>query len=224
MGCPIDIVVSKGAGSSLLTKPMRMKSIIEAASGYFEGKNRVDSLIADIGNWEAGAVTIHGRSCQQHYSNLADWDYIYQCARKAPEYLQVFGNGDVFSRVDWNKHTLDFTEIKEQRRWDISSGERLNILKDYVRSGLEHWGSDTKGVETTRHFLLEWLGYTCRYVPVGLLDVIPDGSTCAPKHKSYMSFNLHQTEQICIPLYFKDKSYMICTGSSCELFGTYEKV
>jgi hypothetical protein len=29
------------------------------------------------------------------------------------------------------------------------------------------------GVETTRHFLLEWLSYTCRYIPVGLLDVIP---------------------------------------------------
>lgn len=29
------------------------------------------------------------------------------------------------------------------------------------------------GVETTRHFLLEWLSYTFRYVPVGLLDVIP---------------------------------------------------
>lgn len=33
MGCPIDIVVSKGAGSALLTKPMRMKSIVEVASG-----------------------------------------------------------------------------------------------------------------------------------------------------------------------------------------------
>lgn len=29
------------------------------------------------------------------------------------------------------------------------------------------------GVETTRHFMLEWLSYTYRYVPVGLLDVIP---------------------------------------------------
>lgn len=33
MGCPIDIVVNKGAGSALLTKPMRMKSVIQAASG-----------------------------------------------------------------------------------------------------------------------------------------------------------------------------------------------
>lgn len=33
MGCPIDIVVNKGAGSCLLTKPMRMKSIIGATSG-----------------------------------------------------------------------------------------------------------------------------------------------------------------------------------------------
>ncbi|XP_020538784.1 tRNA-dihydrouridine(47) synthase [NAD(P)(+)]-like isoform X2 [Jatropha curcas] len=205
MGCPIDIVVNKGAGSSLLTKPMRMKNVIEAASGtvdrpitvkvrtgFFEGKNRIDSLIADIGNWGANAVTVHGRTRQQRYSKLADWDYIYQCARKAPESLQVLGNGDIFSYTDWNNHKSDcpdlsssmiargalikpwiFTEIKEQRHWDITSGERLDILKDYVHFGLEHWGSDAKGVETTRNFLLEWLSYTCRYIPVGLLDVIP---------------------------------------------------
>ncbi|KAI3446213.1 hypothetical protein Pfo_002878 [Paulownia fortunei] len=205
MGCPIDIVVNKGAGSALLTKPMRMKSVVEATSravdtavtikvrtGYFEGKNRIDSLIPDIGNWGASAVTIHGRTRQQRYSKLADWEYIYQCAQAAPSNLQVLGNGDVFSYLDWNSHKSDcpelsscmiargalikpwiFTEIKEQRHWDISSGERLNILKDYVCFGLEHWGSDSKGVETTRHFLLEWLSYTCRYIPVGLLDVIP---------------------------------------------------
>ncbi|XP_065002675.1 tRNA-dihydrouridine(47) synthase [NAD(P)(+)]-like [Musa acuminata AAA Group] len=205
MGCPIDIVVNKQAGSALLTKPLRMKNIIQAASstlskpltvkvrtGYFEGRNRIDSLVSDISNWGAGALTIHGRSRQQRYSKLADWDYIYECAKKAPESLQVLGNGDIFSYTDWIKHTLDcpklstcmiargalikpwiFTEIKEQRHWDISSGERFNILKDFVRFGLQHWGSDTKGVETTRHFLLEWLSYTYRYIPLGLLDVVP---------------------------------------------------
>ncbi|KAJ3679837.1 hypothetical protein LUZ60_016115 [Juncus effusus] len=205
MGCPIDLVCNKGAGSALLTKPMRMKGVIQAASavldkpltvkvrtGYFEGRNKIDSIVKDIHSWGASALTIHGRSRQQRYSKSADWDYIYKCAQNAPEGLSLIGNGDVCSFEDFNLHAsrcarLDtymiargalikpwlFTEIKEQRHWDISSAERFDILKDYVRFGLHHWGSDSKGVETTRHFLLEWLSYTYRYVPVGLLDVVP---------------------------------------------------
>jgi tRNA-dihydrouridine synthase 3 len=64
-----------------------------------------------MGNWGASAVTIHGRSRQQRYSKLADWEYVYQCARKAPDSLQVLGNGDVFSYVDWNKHKAECSEL-----------------------------------------------------------------------------------------------------------------
>jgi tRNA-dihydrouridine synthase 3 len=43
----------------------------------------------------------------------------------------------------------------------------------FVNYGLEHWGSDDKGVCSTRRFLLEWLSFQHRYIPVGLLDVLP---------------------------------------------------
>ena len=37
-----------------------------------------------------------------------------------------------------------FTEIKEQRHWDISSHERFELLRSFCNYGLEHWGSDTQ--------------------------------------------------------------------------------
>lgn len=72
----------------------------QVRTAFFEGKNRIDLLIADIWNWGATAVTIHGRSRQQRYSKSADWDYIYGCTKNASTNLQVIGNGDVYSYLE----------------------------------------------------------------------------------------------------------------------------
>jgi tRNA-dihydrouridine synthase 3 len=107
--------------------------------------------------------------------------------------LPLIGNGDILSYSDYEEKVLAHPnlsktamlgrgalikpwlpqEIKEKRNWDISASERLDFLKTYVRYGLEHWGSDQQGVNNTRRFLLEWLSFLHRYVPVGLLEVLP---------------------------------------------------
>ncbi len=43
----------------------------------------------------------------------------------------------------------------------------------YAEFGLDHWGADTKGVNTTRRFLCEAISFQHRYVPIGLLERMP---------------------------------------------------
>jgi len=208
-GCPIDLVCSKGAGSSLLTKLEKLEQVVRAGSrsiacpftfkvrkGYHDNHDIAHTFLPKAAEWGAAAVTLHGRTRQQRYSRRADWDYIQRCsAAVAPSGLQLIGNGDVYSYAEYRER-MDaagpdgglatcmiaraalikpwiFTELKEQREWDISAGERLDLLKKFCSAGLEHWGSDSKGVETTRRFLLEWLSFLHRYIPIGLLERLP---------------------------------------------------
>ncbi|KAF8055999.1 tRNA-dihydrouridine(47) synthase [NAD(P)(+)] [Scenedesmus sp. PABB004] len=182
----LEEVVRATAG--VLSRPV----IVKIRKGYADDADVAHELIPRIAAWGAAAVTLHGRSRQQRYSRAADWDYIRRCAGVAAGAgVPLVGNGDVFSYAEWADRLGSsgvatamigraalikpwiFTEIREQRLWDISAGERLELLKTFVGHGLEHWGSDARGVEATRSFLLEWLSFTHRYIPVGLLEVVP---------------------------------------------------
>ncbi|VDK85425.1 unnamed protein product [Litomosoides sigmodontis] len=135
-------------------------------------------------------ITLHPRSKAQRYTKLADWSYTRQCS-EASQNLPFWACGDVLSYTDYHEkletYPVDgvmigrgalmkpwiFTEIQERRHWDISATERLDCVQKFVNYGLEHWGSDDEGVEKTRRFLLEWLSFAHRYIPVGLLEVVP---------------------------------------------------
>lgn len=101
------------------------------------------------------------------------------------------GNGDILSHIDYNEHMSSanvdgcmiargalikpwiFEEIASNQYLDKSASERLGYIEQFVRNGLEYWGSDEVGVGTTRRFLLEWLSFSCRYVPLGILEHLP---------------------------------------------------
>ncbi|XP_042743488.1 tRNA-dihydrouridine(47) synthase [NAD(P)(+)]-like isoform X2 [Lagopus leucura] len=190
VGCPIDLVYKKGGGCALMTRSNKFEQIVRGMNsvldvpltvkirtGVQEKMNVAHKIIPKIREWGASMVTLHGRSREQRYTRVADWDYIAECAKIASP-MPLFGNGDILSYEDADQAMQTgvsgimiargalikpwlFTEIKEQRHWDISSSERFDILKDFTNYGLEHWGSDMQGVEKTRKFLLEWLSFLC---------------------------------------------------------------
>jgi len=200
IGCPIDMVFRKGAGSALLGRTAQLESIVRGVAsvsklpvtiklrtGLSTNKPTIhENIIPNAHLWGADAITVHGRTRAQRYLREADWGYIKQCADIAQ--VPLVGNGDIYSfteAIDYLENSKVsslmlargaiikpwiFTEIKEKRHWDISSHERFEMLKNFVGHGLYHWGSDTRGVFNTRYFLLNWLSFLCRYTPVGVLE------------------------------------------------------
>ncbi|KAF6198090.1 hypothetical protein GE061_007837 [Apolygus lucorum] len=202
LGCPIDELYRQGVGSGMLQRPRLLKHTATSLNYLLDipytFKVRMGCkkpVVHNYMSWmkESGLsmITVHGRSREQRYTRNADWEYIEDCAKRASP-VPIFGNGDILSYQDYDRVRTQcptvqgvmigrgalmkpwlFQEIKERRIMDPTSSERLDMLKKFVHYGLDHWGSDNRGVENTRRFLLEWLSFLHRYVPSGLLTKPP---------------------------------------------------
>jgi len=174
LGCPIDGVYSKGAGSGLMQRRNPLEQSIRSLSqlldipftvkmrtGVYGNQPIAHQLVKQCHEWGVSMVTVHGRSREQRYTKLSDWDYITKCVQAADP-MPLFGNGDILSFEDYEAHVASsgvagvmigrgalikpwiFTEIKERRHWDISSSERFQYMRNFANYGLEHWGSDSQ--------------------------------------------------------------------------------
>ncbi|XP_068150685.1 tRNA-dihydrouridine(47) synthase [NAD(P)(+)]-like [Drosophila tropicalis] len=172
---------------------------VKMRTGIYADKSVAHELLPLVEEWGAAAVTLHGRSREQRYTKHANWEYIEECASKAMS-IPVIGNGDILSYEDYVErrqiapHVSSvmigrgalikpwiFQEIKEKRAWSPSSSQRFELLQKYCNYGLEHWGSDTKGVENTRRFLLEWQSFLYRYIPEEVQQTPPQKINSRPQ-------------------------------------------
>lgn len=110
-GCPVNKVVSKNGGSSLLKDCPLLASvareIVKAISVPVTAKIRIGwdhqhinavevcRLLEDQG---IAAIAVHGRTRAQGYSGDADWDVIAACAEAVS--VPVIGNGDIRNGQD----------------------------------------------------------------------------------------------------------------------------
>jgi tRNA-dihydrouridine synthase B len=112
-GCPVNKVVAKNGGSSLL-KDCPLLADVAAKVAQAVGNQLPVTAKIRIG-WDArsinavtvcrlleeaglAAITVHGRTRAQGYSGEADWAVIDACARAVT--IPVIGNGDVQSPAD----------------------------------------------------------------------------------------------------------------------------
>ncbi|MEM6911412.1 MAG: tRNA dihydrouridine synthase DusB [Verrucomicrobiota bacterium] len=124
-GCPVNKVVAKNGGSSLLRDCPLLTSVAEEIVRAVEPTGIPVTAKIRIG-WDSQsinapqvvgllegcgiqAVTIHGRTRAQGYSGEADWEVIGDCAELAR--IPIIGNGDLRSGHDVQRR-LQETKVR----------------------------------------------------------------------------------------------------------------
>ena len=105
MGCPVPKISKHNAGCSLMREPAHAASVIEAMTravripvtvkmraGWNDASRNAPELARRVQDAGAAAVTIHGRTAEQSYKGLADWDLVAQVAGGLE--IPVLGSGD----------------------------------------------------------------------------------------------------------------------------------
>jgi tRNA-dihydrouridine synthase 3 len=166
-------------GIAALTLHGRSRQQRYTRSADWEYIAKISTLIKDIKEKQNEASDTVRESDARNMANGADGKVYF------------VGNGDCYSHIDYTDHIKNagvdtvmvargalmkpwiFEEIEQNQYLDKSASQRLEYIEKFCKYGMEVWGSDEMGIGTTRRFLLEWLSFSCRYVPLGILEMLP---------------------------------------------------
>lgn len=108
LGCPVPKIVSKGGGSMLLREPSTAEQIfrsvvksvkripvtVKMRLGFSDASGQEAAAIARIAqDCGVDAIAVHGRTREQGYTGIADYEAIGRVKRAVT--IPVIGNGDV---------------------------------------------------------------------------------------------------------------------------------
>jgi tRNA-dihydrouridine synthase 3 len=194
-GCPIREITGRGLGASLLRRATRLGHLVAALreavrvpvtvklrTGWKEDPEHLSKLAHLCEDAGASALTIHGRSREQHYDRAADWALIGRIA--AERTIPVVGNGDILTHYEArDRRALSgvssvmiargalikpwiFRELAEGRSFFPTPEERIGILFKLVAYMKDHFGADERGARRIMQFLPWHFSFFCRYRPL----------------------------------------------------------
>ena len=105
MGCPVNKIAKHNAGCSLMKEPEHAAAVISAMAravkipvtvkmraGWNDRQRNAPELAKMVQDAGAAAVTIHGRTAEQSYTGVADWELVARVAAELS--IPVLGSGD----------------------------------------------------------------------------------------------------------------------------------
>ncbi|NME68876.1 tRNA dihydrouridine synthase DusB [Flammeovirga aprica] len=193
-GCPVKKVAGRGAGAGILldidkmqkmteeiVKQVKKPVTVKTRLGWDHDNIRILEVAKRLQDVGVQALTIHGRTRQQMYKGVADWNPIAEVKAHPDIHIPIFGNGDIDSpqkAVEYKeKYGIDgimigrasigypwiFREIKHyMETGEIlappSIQERIDTVKRHLNFSVE-WKGDKTGIfEMRRHYTTYFKG------------------------------------------------------------------